>query len=214
MQVAVTTPSLAYERDCWACGDSVAGIDEVGRGAWAGPVVAAAVILPADPAIEALLAGVRDSKELAPRARARLAEIIRAHALAIGVGSAPAGVVDGAGLLPATAQAMNAALAALPALPNRALVDGLPMRGLTCPHTAIVKGDAACLSIAAASIVAKVTRDRWMAALDQIHAGYSFADHKGYGSAAHRAALCRLGACPEHRLSFRPVAEIVAQSWI
>lgn len=214
MQAAKPRPTLAVEAACWERGELlVAGVDEVGRGAWAGPVVAAAVILPPDSSIAEALAGVRDSKLLPPAARVRLAALIYRHALAIGVGSAPAGHVDTHGLLPATALAMTEALAALDQAPTRILIDGLPLRQLGQDHTAIVRGDACCLSIAAASVVAKVTRDRWMAGLDERRPGYGFAAHKGYGSGAHRAALCHLGPCREHRLSFAPVAAIAAQSW-
>ena len=208
-------PTLVREREHWVCGAScIAGVDEVGRGAWAGPIVAAVVVLPADPAIAGDLRGVRDSKAVPPPERARLAALIRERALATTVGTAPAALVDRAGVLSATAHAMNEALASLELAPDHVLVDGLHVRGLVCPQTPIVRGDAYCLSIAAASIVAKVTRDRWMAELDIIYPGYGFAGHKGYGTPAHRAALCRLGPCPVHRLSYAPVAAIVAQSWV
>jgi ribonuclease HII len=214
-QDADDVPTLAREGEHWACGAlCVAGVDEVGRGAWAGPVVAAAVVLPADPAIAEDLRGVRDSKAVPPPERAHLAALIRDCALATTVGMAPAALVDGAGVLSATAHAMNEALVSLERAPDHVLVDGLHVRGLVCPQTPIVRGDACCLSIAAASIVAKVTRDRWMAELDTIYPGYGFAGHKGYGTPAHRAALCQLGPCPVHRLSYAPVAAIVAQSWV
>lgn len=207
-------PTLAAEAACWARGAlRVAGVDEVGRGAWAGPVVAAAVVLPASLSVAAALAGVRDSKAVMPAEREQLADLILRHAVATAVGMAASVLVDREGLLPATARAMNEALAGLPITPDHVLVDGLHMRGLSYQHTPIVRGDATCLSIAAASIVAKVTRDRLMAGLDGLHPGYSFAGHKGYGTAAHRAALCRHGPCPEHRLSYAPIAAIVAQSW-
>src|SRR5437868_12052094 len=157
-------PTLAFEGERWARGElCVAGIDEVGRGAWAGPVVAAVVVLPADPAIAGDLRGVRDSKAVPPPERERLAALIRDRALAATVGTAPGAMVDRAGVLSATAHAMNEALASLELAPDHVLVDGLHVCGLVCPHTPIVRGDACCLSIAAASIVAKVTRDRWMA---------------------------------------------------
>lgn len=207
-------PALSIEVAWWQRGQvQVAGVDEVGRGAWAGPVVAAAVVLPADRSIARVLAGVRDSKAVPPTERARLAALIVRHAAAVAVGMAGAELVDRGGLLPATARAMNEALAGLPMSPDHVLVDGLRMRGLAYDHTPLVRGDAICLSIAAASIVAKVTRDRLMAELDSTYDGYNFARHKGYGTAAHRAALCRLGPTPEHRLTYAPVAAIVAQSW-
>lgn len=205
---------MAAESDCWARGLScVAGIDEVGRGAWAGPVVAAAIVLPKTPSISVALADVRDSKMLSPRQRERLDELIRAHAIAVGVGMVDPQIVDTQGLLPATACAMNDAIASLCLCPDHVLVDGLRMTGLAHAHTPIVRGDASCLSIAAASVVAKVARDRLMARLDTLHPGYSFAEHKGYGTATHRDALCRLGPCAAHRLSYAPVAAIAAQSW-
>lgn len=208
-------PSLTTEESWWTRGASyIAGVDEVGRGAWAGPVVAAAVVLPPDREIGARLTGVCDSKLLTPAQRERLATVIRAHAVAVMVGICPAGRVDAEGLLPATAAAMNAALHGLDRTPDHVLVDGLHMRGLIYPHTPLVRGDASCLSIAAASIVAKVARDRLMCDQDDTHPGYLFAAHKGYGTDAHRAALCRLGPSPIHRLSYAPVAAIVAQSWV
>src|SRR5207248_6106201 len=180
---ADAVPTLAREGEHWACGElCVAGIDEVGRGAWAGPVVAAVVVLPADPAIAGDLRGVRDSKAVPPPERERLAALIRDRALAAMVGTAPAAMVDRAGLLPTTAHAMNEALASLAMMPDHVLLDGPRLPGLVCPHTPIVRGDACCLSIAAASIVAKVTRDRCMAHLDTIYPGYGFAGHKGYGT--------------------------------
>lgn len=205
----IEAPDLAFESACWARGAlRVAGVDEVGRGAWAGPVVAAAVVLPARDEIAATLCDVRDSKVVAPAERARLAALILAHALAAEVGIVEPGVVDSHGLLPATAQAMNAALAALPLVPVHVLVDGLRMAGLAHEHTPIVRGDARCLSIAAASIMAKVARDRLMVALDEVYPGYGFAAHKGYGTPAHRAALSRLGPCAIHRRSYAPVAAV------
>ncbi len=207
-------PSLVFEQGCWSRGRRyVAGVDEVGRGPWAGPVVAAAVVLPADPAVAAALQGVRDSKRLTPDEREQLDTVIRCHATAVAVGVASPARVDREGLLPATARAMERALAGLPLAPDDILIDGLPMRQLARPHRAIVRGDAACLSIAAASIVAKVARDSLMAALDAVYPGYSFVRHKGYGTRAHYEALCRLGPCLVHRRSYAPVAGVIAQSW-
>ncbi len=209
-----TSPSLSFEQDCWSRGQQrVAGVDEVGRGPWAGPVVAAAVVLPADPAVAEALRGVQDSKRLTPAERERLDTIIRCHATAVAVGVASPASVDREGLLPATARAMDRALAGLPLAPDDILIDGLPMRQLARPHHAIVRGDATCLSIAAASIVAKVARDGLMARLDTVYPGYSFGRHKGYGTRAHYDALCRLGPCPDHRRTYAPVAGVIAQSW-
>jgi ribonuclease HII len=185
----------------------VAGVDEVGRGPLAGPVVAAAVILPAG--LE--LPGLTDSKALDEATREALYERIVAEALAFGVGEIASDRIDAINILRATHEAMAAALAALPAPAAYALVDGLPVAGLPCPHRAIVKGDSLCISIAAASIVAKVTRDRLMCRLDALHPGYGWAKNKGYPTPDHLEALRRLGPCPLHRRSFRPVAEAGAQ---
>lgn len=159
-------------------------------------------------------AGVADSKRLSPARRGRLAALIARHATATAVGLAPAATVDREGLLHATALAMQRALEQLREAPDYILLDGLPLRELPRRHTAIVRGDACCLSIAAASIVAKVTRDTLMAELDDVYPGYHFAAHKGYGTASHRRALHELGPCPIHRFSYVPVAAIVAQSWV
>ncbi len=208
------SPSLLFEQECWSRGQRhIAGVDEVGRGPWAGPVVAAAVVLPADPAIAEELRGVHDSKRLTPGERERLDAVIRRHATAVAVGVASPAHIDREGLLPATARAMERALAGLALAPDDILIDGLPLRHLAHPHRAIVRGDAACLSIAAASIVAKVARDGLMAGLDAIYPGYGFGRHKGYGTRVHYEALCRLGPCPVHRRSYAPVAGVIAQSW-
>ncbi len=203
---------LDYERPLWVAGyRAIAGVDEAGRGAWAGPVVAAAVILPPDAAALAPLLGhVDDSKRLTPAARERALALIQQHALAVGVGSTPAGEIDRIRIAPATRSAMLAALASLAVAPDFVLVDYLTLPDLVWPQRSIPHGDAISLSIAAASIVAKVTRDRWMAAQDGAYPGYDFACHKGYGVAAHAAALARLGPCALHRRSFRPVAEFSA----
>jgi ribonuclease HII len=167
-------------------------------------VVAAAVILP-----EGLeLPGLADSKQLEEAAREALLPQIVAGAIAIGVASIGPRRIDAVNILRATCEAMSRAIAALPIRPEIALVDGLPVEGLPCPHRALVKGDCVCVSIAAAAIVAKVLRDRFMAALDREHPGYGLAQHKGYPTPEHLAALRRLGPCPAHRRSFRPVAEV------
>lgn len=201
---------LALEVELWAAGyRRVAGLDEAGRGAWAGPVVAAAVILPPDPdALAPLLGRVDDSKCLSPEVRERLYDLIRAHALAVGVGSVPADEIDRVGIVPATKAAMIQAAGALTSTPDFLLLDYLTLPGVPWPQRGLPHGDALSLSIAAASIIAKVTRDRLMITLDSACPGYGFAQHKGYGTAGHRAALGRLGPCPLHRLSFRPVAEL------
>lgn len=180
----------------------VAGVDEAGRGPWAGPVLTAAVILnPAD-----IPEGLNDSKALNARRRAALFEAIQASALAVGVGEASVAEIDAVGLGQANRRAMQRAVAALGLPPVHALIDGIVTPELPCPATAIVKGDAQCLSIAAASIIAKVTRDRIMCVLDAEHPAYGWRENMGYGTSAHAAALQKHGPCLYHRLSFRPVA--------
>ena len=198
---------LGRRRALFAAGArTVAGLDEVGVGPLAGPVVAAAVVLP-----ERIdLPGLDDSKRLAPAARERLAAAIRAQALAVALAEVSPAEIDAQDVLRAAQEAMRRAVAALPVLPDHALVDGRPVPGLGCPQTAIVGGDARDASIAAASIVAKVHRDALMRELDRAHPGYGLALHKGYPTAAHLAALRRLGPSPVHRRTFAPVAELLA----
>jgi ribonuclease HII len=207
-------PRLTFERRWWRQGyQRVAGLDEVGRGAWAGPVVAAAVILPPDqPRLSAALRGVTDSKQLTPRQRERLAEVIGSAALAVGVGGAGAGEVDRDGLIAATRAAMERAIALLAVPPDALLVDALDLAPVVpLPQQAIVYGDSRSLSIAAASIIAKVARDRWMVGLDARYPGYGFARHKGYGTAGHCAALAQLGVSHAHRRSYAPIARLCAE---
>lgn len=179
----------------------VAGVDEAGRGPLAGPVVAAAVIL--DPGRP--IAGLDDSKRLAPAERERLAGQIRRRALAWAVGRAEAEEIDRLNILQATFLAMRRAVAALDPAPDYALVDGNRWPGLPCPGEPVVGGDGKVAAIAAASILAKTVRDAEMASLDRRYPGYGFAAHKGYPTPAHLEALRRLGPCPEHRRSFAPV---------
>ncbi len=182
----------------------VAGVDEAGRGPLAGPVVAAAVILPDDCAIEAL----NDSKKLTAKKREHFHAFLTVRAdIHWGIGQAEVAEIDYLNILRATHLAMARAVAALPQKPDHALVDGLPVRGLPVPHTAVVAGDTLSLSIAAASIIAKVTRDRLMTALDAEYPQYGFARHKGYGVREHLEALRQHGPCPVHRRSFQPVAQ-------
>lgn len=210
---------LDYERRYWSANPAgcLAGIDEVGRGPLAGPVVAAAVVMAPDVAESGFQSAWRhltDSKQLSSALRERFCAELTAHpCVGIGLGWVPASEVDELNVLYATYRAMARAVAALPVCPDHALVDGLPVQGLPCPSTAIVRGDAQSLLVAAASVVAKVHRDRYMAGLDQRFPGYGFADNKGYGTAPHMQALLRLGPCPEHRRSFRPVAES-QQLWL
>jgi ribonuclease HII len=205
---AAPRAGLALETDLWRAGYlTIAGVDEAGRGAWAGPVVAAAVILPHDASrIGALLGKVDDSKRLTAAGRERLFDLIRSHALATGVGCTAAEQIDCLGIVPATQQAMVQALDLLAVQPDFVLLDYLTLPNLRLPQRGVAHGDALSLSIAAASILAKVTRDRWMAEQDITNAGYGFARHKGYGTAEHRAALARLGPCALHRLTFQPMA--------
>jgi ribonuclease HII len=199
-------PSLAAELALWQTGyRRVAGLDEAGRGAWAGPVVAAAVILPPDPAVAGRLAGVADSKQLSAGQRARLFDQITQQAAAWAVGMIPAAQIDAQGIAAATRHAMHAALAGLIREPDYLLIDYLRLNELATPQHSLPKGDRHVLSIAAASIVAKVSRDRWMVELELQYPGYGFQQHKGYGTAAHRAALRQLGPCAQHRMSFQPL---------
>ncbi|MCX6033184.1 MAG: ribonuclease HII [Chloroflexi bacterium] len=200
---------LALETELWQAGyRAVAGVDEAGRGAWAGPVVAGAVVFPPDAdRLAPLLGRVDDSKKLSPATRERLFDVIHAHALAIGVGAVMADEIDRSGILPANLRAMRQAILALVVAPDFLLLDYLTLPDAPCPQRGLPHGDALSLSIAAASIIAKVTRDRWIAAQEAIYPGYGFARHKGYGTAEHQAALARLGPCLLHRRSFRPVGD-------
>jgi ribonuclease HII len=184
----------------------VAGLDEAGRGAWAGPVVAAAVILPLDrPGLAETLAGLRDSKKLTPHQRDRFFELIQQTALAVSTGQAPAALVDELNVVGATRHAMARALAGLTPDPDYLLIDHLKLPAVNILQDAFPKADAISLTVAAASIVAKVTRDRLMVEYHTAYPGYAFDRHKGYGTQTHRAALARLGPCPLHRLSYEPV---------
>ncbi len=205
-------PTLEAEERFWARGmQRVAGLDEAGRGAWAGPVVAAAVILPCGDGVCAALAGVRDSKQLSSVVRQRLVTRILDVALAVGVGRGEQQEIDALGIVPATRLAMQRALAALSVSPEALVIDALRLPGVNLPQDAFPYADARSLSVAAASIIAKVARDRWMVDVAEIDfPGYGFAQHKGYGTQQHREALVRLGVCPLHRLTFRPVAVCVA----
>jgi len=204
-------PTLEHERELWTAGyRSIAGLDEVGRGAWAGPVVAAAVILPVDRAdLQAVLGAVNDSKVLTPRRREALLPLICSTALAIGIGHAPPEFIDACGIVPATRAAMWMAVRNLSIRPDFLLIDALRLPEASVPQRGLIHGDARVLSIAAASIVAKVHRDHWMVGLDAEIPGYGFSSHKGYGTWRHRAALERLGPCPLHRRSFAPVRRML-----
>jgi len=193
----------------------IAGIDEAGRGSLAGPVVAAAVILPLrtpfrfDPdECLACFEGVRDSKQLTARERERLFEVIMQHAMAVGVGIGSVEMIDERNILQATKYAMREALAQLTIPPQALLLDAIHLPGIELLQRSIIKGDALCLSIAAASIIAKVTRDRMMIQLHEHFPIYGFAQHKGYGTEYHLVALREHGATPHHRRSFAPVREL------
>jgi len=198
----------------------VAGIDEVGRGAWAGPVVAAAVVLNlANPNPHAALGaggrsrvdnlrkvGVRDSKQLSPHQRETLFPIIKESCLAWGVGLADASEIDAMGIVPATRLAMRRAVEALSPPPDALIIDALRLPDIDLSQRAFPFADSISLSVAAASILAKVMRDRMMIELEAAFPGYGFDRHKGYGTRAHQEALKASGACPAHRKTFRPVA--------
>lgn len=188
-----------------------AGLDEVGRGCWAGPLVAAAVVLPVEELAlcPELLAGVDDSKRLSAGRRQALAGRIYEVALGVGIGEVSPALVDALGILRATALAMRRALARLPLSPRFLLVDGRLALDLPLPQRPLIRGDVRCLSIAAASIVAKVHRDRLMLAWAGRYPRYGFEKHKGYGTAGHRQALERWGPCPLHRRSFAPVQALL-----
>lgn len=187
----------------------IAGLDEAGRGCLAGPVVAAAVILPLDDAPITRLAGVRDSKQVPPHERDRLYDIIMHYALAVGVGQGSVSLIDERNILQATKHAMCSALAQL-SLPAQALLlDAVHLPTIPLPQRSIIKGDVRCLSIAAASIIAKVTRDRLMRQLHEQYPHYGFDHHKGYGTPAHLAALQQHGVTPLHRTTFSPIREML-----
>jgi ribonuclease HII len=197
-------PTLRFERKLWGAGAlAIAGVDEAGVGPMAGPVVAAAVIF----APEQYVPGVNDSKQLAAEQRERLFDKIHRRAVAIGVGMATPAEVDELNIYWATALAHERALLALNRTPDHVLVDGRTIPELKVPQTRIVGGDRKSFSIAAASIIAKVTRDRAMIEYDALYPEFGFARHKGYCTADHFAALARLGPTPIHRRSFAPVWE-------
>jgi ribonuclease HII len=202
-------PDLSFELELWQRGASrIAGIDEAGRGAWAGPVSAAAVILPLEPALLLRLHGVRDSKQMSPEQREAWACVIRQAALDWSVGFATNYEVDTLGLLVATRMAMQRALLRLTYPPQHLLIDAVRLP-LDTPQTCIIKGDARCLSIAAASVLAKTARDALMRDLDRTFPGYEFSRHKGYGTRLHQEALLSLGPSPIHRMSYTPIRNLV-----
>jgi ribonuclease HII len=194
-------PTLEFEKHLWKAGFTrIAGIDEAGRGAWAGPVVAAVVILPVDPSLTSTLDKVRDSKLMTPVSRETWSVRIKDCAICWGVGVASSGEIDARGIVPATKLACERALAGLH--PDYLLTDYLLFREMDLPQTALVKGDQRSLSVAAASVLAKTSRDVLMRELDDQFPGYNFARHKGYGTPQHAEALMKLNRCGIHRVSF------------
>jgi len=203
------SPNLVNEDELKLQGyEFIAGIDEVGRGALAGPVVAGAVILPRNysPWFEL----VRDSKELSPKKRECLFRSINQEAIAVAVGIISHQVIDTVNIFEATKLAMMQAIEKMPEQPQFLLIDGLTLSQCSIPQKGIIKGDKLCLSIACASIVAKVTRDHIMEELDKAYPGYSLARHKGYATEEHISRLKQLGPSPIHRLSFAPVRNVIA----
>jgi ribonuclease HII len=203
---------LQFERAAWNSGFTrVAGVDEAGRGPLAGPVVAGAILVDVDflkQEYNGLLSDLDDSKKLTePKREAIYERLDLCDHVSIGVGIIESGVIDQMNILRATHAAMARAVAAIRLPVDHVLVDGLPVPGLPCPSTAIVRGDSRSISIAGASIVAKVVRDRIMRKLDKKYPQYGFAAHKGYGTRAHMSELFRYGPCPVHRRSFQPVKD-------
>ena len=194
-----TAAPYRYEAQAWRTGLSrIAGVDEAGRGPLAGPVVAAAVVIAPDRRIK----GLCDSKVLPAEKREALFAIIQERAIAVGVGIVDHLTIDRINILEATRVAMMQALAALALIPELVITDFVKLRECPCPQRNLVDGDARCATVAAASIIAKVTRDRLMHALDAEFPAYGFAKHKGYATAEHIAAIDRHGLCPLHRRSF------------
>jgi len=204
-------PSFAEEELLEAQGyQRIAGIDEAGRGALAGPVVAGAVILPRR--VDApWLNEVKDSKQLTPARREVLFHRIHEIAISIGIGVAPHYLIDEQGIIKATRLAMKLAIDQLSPPPESLLIDYMRLPEVKLPQKGITNGDNLCFSIACASIIAKVTRDQLMVAFDKVYPGYGLAQHKGYGTREHLACLSRLGPCPIHRQSFKPVRDIIGK---
>ena len=205
----IEKPSLDHEKALWEQGFFyIAGVDEAGRGAWAGPVTAGAVVLPVDEMLLKIMDGVRDSKQMMAAEREEMARVVVDHALCWAVGSADNLEIDRIGILPATRLAMERAISSLSVQPQYLLLDYIFLPHLMMPQKSMPKGDVHSLSIAAASILAKVSRDHWMsttAAAD--YPGYGFEQHKGYGTQLHQTRLLEFGPCPIHRKSFKPISE-------
>jgi ribonuclease HII len=206
-------PTLDRERRLLRAGHAlVAGIDEAGRGAWAGPVVAAAVILNLPETSS--LREVNDSKQLSPRQRDKLYQVIIDQCVAYGIGQGSVEEIDAIGILPATRLAMTRAIQALSPQPDALIIDAVRLPQVNKPQAVFNFADAISLSVAAASILAKVTRDRRLIELDAQYPAYGFARHKGYGTPIHRAALQSVGPCDVHRKSFRPINALLTDRLI
>jgi ribonuclease HII len=202
-------PTFTEERLLEARGyQFIAGIDEAGRGALAGPVVAAAIILPRHIKTP-WLSQVRDSKQLSPNRRELLFHNIQEVAISTGIGTTPPEVIDTQGIIKATKIAMKLAIDQLSPPPESLLIDYMQLPEIRLPQKGITNGDCLCFSIACASIITKVTRDRLMVEFDQIYPGYGLAQHKGYGTKMHMVCLRRLGPSPIHRQSFQPIKDII-----
>src|SRR3954470_24468048 len=186
-------------------GPLIAGMDEVGRGPLAGPVVACAVVMPPD---RRAMPGINDSKQLTAKKREAMALKIIANALGVGIGAASVREIDRLNILQASILAMKRALRRLPVIPNHIVVDGREVRTLDMSHTAVIHGDARCYSVACASIIAKITRDRVMRALGIRHPGYSWEQNAGYATVLHLRGIAERGITPHHRRSFLPVRQL------
>jgi ribonuclease HII len=211
--MTANNPTLDREAKLIRAGHTrIAGIDEAGRGAWAGPVVAAAVILNSSEA--ASLRGVNDSKKLTPRQRDKLYPIVIDHCVAYGIGLGSVAEIDSIGILPATRLAMLRAVERLSPQPDALIIDAVRLPQVSKPQLVFNFADSISLSVAAASILAKVTRDRLLIDLGAQYPAYQFARHKGYGTLIHRAALQSAGPCDAHRRSFRPIRVLLADRLI
>ncbi|NMB56206.1 MAG: ribonuclease HII [Leptolinea sp.] len=204
-------PDAEFENTLWQSGIKfVAGVDEAGRGAWAGPVTAAAVILPSTCVkLSEILCGVRDSKLMTARQRSKWALVIRQTALAASSGWADVEEIDRLGIFQATRLAMLRAVTGLHLPVDHLLIDAVVLKNIEIPQTNLIKGDARCLSIAAASIIAKTERDHYMEFLEEKYPGYGFARHKGYGTRRHQEALIKIGISSVHRKSYAPVKALL-----
>ena len=201
-------PHLDHENALWINGAFwIAGIDEAGRGALAGPVVAAAVVLPNDTTMALRLEGVRDSKQMSSNQREVWKDIIMKLAVSYGIGAASAQEIDDVGIVPATKKAASRAIDSLAINPDCLLLDYLNLAQYSIPQISLTKGDEVSLSIASASVLAKTARDTLMVAFDDLYPGYRFSNHKGYGTKLHLNKLQQVGPSPIHRRSFAPIRQ-------